>query len=73
MGGKLAQKTVVDPAAGKEVKHFVTQMKGVKLCVWVVFIFSQPHQVIGGDTIELCQCCDGKGADILEIFRLILS
>ena len=48
-------------------------MQGLKLCVWVIFIFRQSHQVVGGHPVKLCQGCNGKGADVLIVLVLIFA
>ena len=48
-------------------------MQGLKLCVWVIFIFRQPHQVIGGHPIKFRQRSDSKGTDVLIIVTLIFA
>jgi len=40
-------------------------MQSLKLRVWVIFIFRQTHQVVGGHPVKFRQCCDGKGTDVL--------
>ena len=48
-------------------------MQGLKLCVWVIFIFRQPHQIIGGHPIKFRQRSDGKWADVFVIIALIFT
>ena len=48
-------------------------MQGLKLCVWVIFIFGQPQQIVRGYAIEIRQRRDRKRADILVVIGFIFS
>jgi hypothetical protein len=48
-------------------------MQSVQLCVWVIFLFCQPQQVIGGHAVELCQLHHAERADVLEIVGFVFS
>ena len=34
-------------------------------------IFRQPHQIVGGHAVKLCQRCNRKWADVLVVIALI--
>ena len=48
-------------------------MQSLKLCVWVIFIFGQPQQIVRGYAIEIRQRRDRKRADILVVIGFIFS
>ena len=50
VGSQFVEKPVVDFAAAQTFHHIITQMQRLKFCVWVIFIFRQPHQIVG----EMC-------------------
>ena len=52
MGGHLTQQPVVDLPAAQQCNHIITQMQSLKLCVWVIFLFRQSQQIIGGHPIK---------------------
>ncbi len=52
VGSQFAEKPVVDFAAAQKFHHIITQMQRLKFCVWVIFIFRQPHQIVGGHAVK---------------------
>ena len=48
-------------------------MQRLKFCVWVIFIFRQPHQIVSGYAVKIRQCRNGKRADVLVVISFILS
>ena len=73
MGSQFAEKPVVDFAAAQKFHHIITQMQRLKFCVWVIFIFRQPHQIVGGHTVKVRQRCNRKRADVLVVIGFVFS
>ena len=67
----FTKQAVVELSAAQKFHHIVTQMQRLKLCVWVIFIFGQPHQIVGGHAVKLCQRCNRKWADVFVVIALI--
>ncbi len=53
MRGDLTQQAVIDPPACHQLHHIITQVQTGQVCVWVIFYFRDPQQVIRGHPIEL--------------------
>ena len=70
---QLRQQPVVEFARSQHFDCIITQMQSVQLCVWVIFLFCQPQQVIGGHAVELCQLHHAERADVLEIVGFVFS
>ena len=66
MADQLRQQPVVKFARSQYFDCIITQMQSVQFCVWVIFLFCQPQQVIGGHAVELCQLQHAERADVLE-------
>ena len=73
MGSQFAEKPVVDFAAAQKFHHIITQMQRLKFCVWVIFIFRQPHQIVGGHAVKVRQRCNRKRADVLVVIGFVFS
>ena len=73
VGSQFAEKPVVDFAAAQKFHHIITQMQRLKFCVWVIFIFRQPHQIVGGHTVKVRQRCNRKRADVLVVIGFVFS
>ena len=67
------QQSVIELARSQYFDCIITQMQSVQLCVWVIFLFCQPQQVIGGHAVELCQLHHAERADVLEIVGFVFS
>ena len=48
-------------------------MQRLKFCVWVIFIFRQPHQIVGGHTVKVRKRCNRKRADVLVVIGFVFS
>ena len=70
---QLRQQSVVELARSQYFDCIITQMQSVQLCVWVIFLFCQPQQVIGGHTVELCQRHHAERTDVFEIVGFVFS
>ena len=73
MADQLRQQPVVEFARSQYFACIITQMQSVQLCVWVIFLFCQPKQVIGGHAVELCQLYHAERTDVLEIVSFVFS
>ena len=73
VGSQFAEKPVVDFAAAQKFHHIITQMQRLKFCVWVIFIFRQSHQIVGGHAVKVRQRCNRKRADVLVVIGFIFS
>ena len=45
-------------------------MQRLKFYVWVIFIFRQPHQIVGGHAVKVRQRCNRKRADAVSYTHL---
>ena len=70
---QLRQQSVIELARSQYFDCIITQMQSVQLCVWVIFLFCQPQQVIGGHPVELRQLHHAERADVLEIVGFVFS
>lgn len=73
VGSQFAEKPVVDFAAAQKFHHIITQMQRLKFYVWVIFIFRQPHQIVGGHAVKVSQRCNRKRADVLVVIGFVFS
>ena len=73
MADQLRQQPVVEFSRFQDFDCIITQMQSVQFCVWVIFLFCQPQQVIGGHAVELRQLHHAERADILEIVGFVFS
>ena len=73
MADQLRQQPVIELARFQHFDCIITQVQSVQLCVWVIFLFCQPQQVIGGHAVELCQLHHTERADVLEIVGFVFS
>ena len=73
MADQLRQQSVIELARSQYFDCIITQMQSVQLCVWVIFLFCQPQQVIGGHPVELRQLHHAERADVLEIVGFVFS
>lgn len=48
-------------------------MQRLKFCVWVIFIFRQPHQIVGGHAVKVRQRCNRKRTDVLVVIGFVFS
>ena len=73
MADQLRQQPVVELTRSQYFDCIITQMQSVQFCVWVIFLFCQPQQVIGGHTVELCQRHHAERTDVFEIVGFVFS
>ena len=73
MADQLRQQPVIELARFQHFDCIITQVQSVQLCVWAIFLFCQPQQVIGGHAVELCQLHHTERADVLEIVGFVFS
>ena len=70
---QLRQQPVVELSTFQQFNHIITQMQIVQVCIWVIFCFRQPQQIVRGHAIEFCQSDDAEWADVLEIIGFVFS
>ena len=70
---QLRQQPVVELSAFQKINYVITQMQIMQVCVWVIFCFRQPQQIVRGHAVEFRQRDDAEWADVLEIIGLILA
>ena len=70
---QFRQQPVVELSAFQQFNHIITQMQIVQVCVWVIFCFRQPQQIVRGYTVEFRQGDNAEWADILEIIGFIFT
>ena len=70
---QLRQQPVVELSAFQQFNHIITQMQIVQVCVWVIFCFRQPQQIVRGHAVEFRQSDNAEWADILEIIGFIFT
>lgn len=51
MQSHLRSQAAVELSTFQKINHFITQMQIVQVCVWVIFCFRQPQQIVCGHTI----------------------
>ena len=58
---------------GIYINRSITQMQLMQSCVWVIFCFRPPHQIIAGNTVIVSQQQNAVRADVLAVIRFIFA
>ena len=55
------------------INRSITQMQLMQSCVWVIFCFRPPHQIVAGNTVIVSQHQNAIRADVLAVIRFIFA
>ena len=58
---------------GIYINRSITQMQLMQSCVWVIFCFRPPHQIVAGNTVIVSQHQNAIRADVLAVIRFIFA
>ena len=58
---------------GIYINRSITQMQLMQSCVWVIFCFRPPHQIVRRNAIVVRQHRNAVRADVLAIIRFIFA
>ena len=70
---QLRQQPVVELARFQYINRSITQMQLMQSCVWVIFCFRPPHQIVAGNTVIVSQHQNAIRADVLAVIRFIFA